>query len=169
MLSAESASGKFPLDAVAMMERIIHRVESDPTYRTNIEAAHTPANPTTADAVCDALRGVVRLLSPAVTITYTSSGFTCLRAARERPAAPILGLTPDLVTARRLALVWGVHPVQVPNVHDVAEMVERACDTALKRGFAKPGDDVVVVAGLPFGLSGTTNLLHVARVAAAAK
>lgn len=165
MLSAESASGKYPLEAVAMMDRIISWVEKDPAYRIGIEAAHTPAESTTADAVCCSLRRVAGLLSPAVTITYTSSGFTALRAARERPAAPILGLTPDTGTARRMAMVWGVHAVPVEEIHDVVEMVEQACRTALAEGFASRGDDVVVVAGLPFGCSGTTNLLHIARIA----
>jgi pyruvate kinase len=165
MLSAESASGKYPLEAVAMMDRIIAQVEKDPAYRTGIEAAHTAPEATTADAVCSSLRLVAGLLSPAVTITYTSSGFTTLRAARERPAAPILGLTPDPSAARRMAMVWGVHAVPVEEIHDVVQMVEHACRTALAEGFARPGDDVVVVAGLPFGRSGTTNLLHIARVA----
>ena len=104
------------------------------------------------------------LLSPAATVTYTSSGFTSLRAARERPAVPILSLTPDIVSARRMAMVWGVHAVLVDDVHDVAEMIECACRIARTEGFANPGDHVVVVAGLPFGQSGTTNLLHVARI-----
>jgi pyruvate kinase len=105
-------------------------------------------------------------MSPAVTITYTSSGYTSLRAARERPASPILGLTPHLATARRMALIWGVHAVPMTDIHDVGEMVEHACRAARNEGFARAGDDVVILAGLPFGASGTTNLLHVARIAA---
>lgn len=164
MLSAESASGSFPVEAVAMMDRIIARVEQDPAYRAGIEASHTPAEATTADAVCCALRRVAALLQPAVTVTYTSSGFTSLRAARERPAAPILGLTPQIQTARRMALVWGVHPVPGEEVADVAGMVEHARRAAVGNGFAVAGDDIVLVAGLPFGHSGTTNLLHIARI-----
>jgi pyruvate kinase len=164
MLSAESASGKYPLEAVAMMDRIIVRVEADPSYRAGIDATHDAALSTTADAVCASLRQVAALLAPAATVTYTSSGFTSLRAARERPAVPILSLTPDVVAARRMAMVWGVHAVLVDDVHDVGEMIECACRTARAEGFAKAGDDVVVVAGLPFGQSGTTNLLHVARI-----
>ncbi|NDZ13384.1 pyruvate kinase [Variovorax sp. WS11] len=164
MLSAESASGRYPLEAVAMMDRIIARVEADPSYRSGIDATHAAAQATTADAVCASLRDVAALLSPAATVTYTSSGFTSLRAARERPAVPILSLTPDIVSARRMAMVWGVHAVLVDDVHDVAEMIECACRTARTEGFAHPGDHVVVVAGLPFGQSGTTNLLHVARI-----
>ena len=147
------------------MQDVIDRLGGVPAYRIGIEASHTPAEPTTADAVCSSLRRVVELLSPAVTVTYTSSGFTGLRAARERPAAPIIGLTPHIATARRLAMVWGVHAVPTFDVRDVGEMVEHACAAARKEGFAQPGDDVVVVAGLPFGSSGATNLLHVARIA----
>ena len=164
MLSAESASGRYPLEAVAMMDRIIARVEADPSYRSGIDATHAAAQATTADAVCASLRDVAALLAPAATVTYTSSGFTSLRAARERPAVPILSLTPDIVSARRMAMVWGVHAVLVDDVHDVAEMIGRACRAARTEGFANPGDHVVVVAGLPFGQSGTTNLLHVARI-----
>lgn len=164
MLSAESASGRYPLEAVAMMDRIIARVEADPSYRSGIDATHAAAQATTADAVCASLRDVAALLAPAATVTYTSSGFTSLRAARERPAVPILSLTPDIVSARRMAMVWGVHAVLVDDVRDVAEMIECACRTAHAEGFANPGDHVVVVAGLPFGQSGTTNLLHVARI-----
>ena len=164
MLSAESASGKYPLEAVGMMDRIISRVEADASYRIGIDATHEASLSTTADAVCASMRQVAALLAPAATVTYTSSGFTSLRAARERPAVSILSLTPDVATARRMAMVWGVHAVLVDDVHDVAEMIECACRVACTEGFASAGNDVVVVAGLPFGLSGTTNLLHVARI-----
>jgi pyruvate kinase len=166
MLSAESASGQYPCEAVAMMERIIGRVEADPAWRTGLEACHAEPQANTPDAICLALRGVAALLQPAATVTFTSSGFSTLRAARERPATPILGLTPHPTTARRLALVWGVHPVPFEDVRDVAEMIEHAARAALAGGFAKAGDDVVVIAGLPFGLSGTTNVLHVTRISA---
>ncbi|HZE91186.1 MAG TPA: pyruvate kinase [Rhizobacter sp.] len=164
MLSAESASGKYPLEAVSMMDRIVTRAESGPSYRSGIDAVDVRAGSTTADAVCSSLRRVADMLSPAVTVTYTSSGFTSLRAARERPAVPILGLTHSLQTARRMAMVWGIHAVLVDEIHDVGEMIDCACRTALTDGFAKVDDDIVVVAGLPFGISGTTNLLHVARI-----
>lgn len=169
MLSAESASGQYPLEAVEMMDRIIVRVESGNSYRAGIEVADTPADATTADAVCSSLRGIAALLSPAATITYTSSGFTSLRAARERPASRILSLTPLVATARRLALVWGVHAVLIDEILDVAEMIRWANRTAVIEGFAGAGDQVVVVAGLPFGEAGTTNLLHVSRILGAAR
>lgn len=164
MLSAESASGKFPLEAVSVMNRIIERVERDPEYRSGIDASHTKAQSTTADAVCCALRQVVRIIEPAVTVTYTSSGFTSLRAARERASTAIVAMTPSMLIARRLALVWGVHALPFRNAHDVGEMIELACEAAQTEGFAKQGDTVVIAAGLPFGKSGTANLLHIAKL-----
>jgi len=168
MLSAESASGRFPVEAVAMMDRIVARVECSSTYRAGIEATHQPAQATTADAVCASLREVAALLHPAATITYTASGASALRAARERPDVPLLSLTPSLDTARRLAMAWGVHAVRVDDdVHDVGEMLQRAGQAAQAEGFAAPGDHIAIVAGLPFGHAGTTNLLHVHRLAKA--
>lgn len=168
MLSAESASGSYPMEAVEMMNRIITRVELSSSYRAGIDAAYTPARATTADAVCGSLRLVSALIAPAATITYTSSGFTSLRAARERPTAPILSLTPGIDTARRLAMVWGVHAVLVDQIHDVGEMIKRANRTAVTEGFANVGENVVIVAGLPFGEPGTTNLMHVSTIEAGA-
>jgi pyruvate kinase len=164
MLSAESASGQYPVEAVSIMHRIICEVEQDPAWRAGLEASHTPAEANTPDAICCALRRVAGLLEPAATVAYTTSGFSALRASRERPATPILALTPQLATARRLALAWGVHPVPFEEVHDVTEMVEHAGSAAVSHGFAGAGDVVVVIGGLPFGKSGSTNLLHVARI-----
>ncbi|MBS0345428.1 MAG: pyruvate kinase [Proteobacteria bacterium] len=164
MLSAESASGQYPVEAVAIMDRIIGEVEQDPAWRGELEASHTPAAATTPDAICCALRRVAGLLEPAATVAFTSSGFSALRASRERPVTPILALTPRQATARRLAIAWGVHPVPFDEVHDVVEMIEHATAAALREAVAQPGDTVVVIAGLPFGQQGSTNLLHVARV-----
>lgn len=164
MLSAESASGKFPLEAVSMMNRIVCQVEKDPAYRGGIDATHTPAQTTTQDAVCYALRGVAEVIKPAATITYTESGFTALRAARERPTTPILSLTPHFSSARRLAMVWGIHAIPFGQVSGIADMVMLATQVARRETFAEPGENVVIVAGLPFGRTGSTNLLHVARV-----
>lgn len=167
MLSAESASGRFPVEAVTMMDRIVARVEDSPAYHAGLEATHQPPQATIADAVCGSLRQVAALLRPAATVTYTASGFSALRAARERPAVPLLSLTPSLATARRLALAWGVHALRVDDVHDVGEMLQRAGQAAQDEGFAAPGDHIAVVAGLPFGHAGSTNLLHVHRLAPA--
>jgi pyruvate kinase len=164
MLSAESASGQYPVEAVSIMHRIICEVEQDPAWREGLEASHTPAGANTPDAICCALRRIAGLLEPAATVAYTSSGFSALRASRERPGTPILALTPQPATARRLALAWGVHPVPFEEVHDFAEMVEHAGSTAVSQGFAAPGDIIVVIGGLPFGHSGSTNLLHVLRI-----
>jgi len=164
MLSAESASGDYPVEAVAIMHRILCEVEHDPAWRAGLEASHSAAEANTPDAICCALRRVAALLEPAATVACTSSGFTALRASRERPQAPIIALTPQLATARRLALVWGVHPEPFEEIHDVGEMVEHASAAAVRHGFARPGERIVVVAGLPFGRSGSTNLLHVQQI-----
>ncbi len=164
MLSAESASGKYPLEAVQMMERILREVESDPYHRQLLEAGQTPAQSTSADAICAAMDTIAGLLPVAVIVTYTTSGSTSLRAARERPRPPILSMTPSIATARSLALVWGVHSVQTPDVSDVAEMVEHACRRSVEEEFAKPGDTILISAGMPFGTPGATNLVRIATV-----
>ena len=164
MLSAETAAGSFPVEAIAIMDRIITEVEQDPQYRLGIDANLPDPQPTAADAICDALHSVVHTLPVAVTVTYTSSGFSTLRAARERPEAPILSLTPNVGTARRLSLVWGVHSVQTPDIQRVQEMVDRACEVALAESFAKVDETLVIIAGMPFGKSGTTNMLRIAQV-----
>lgn len=164
MLSAESASGKFPVKAVAMMDRIIKEVESDPAYRALLDAQQVPPLPTAEDAICAALRDVTKIVNAVATVTYTTSGHTTMRAARERPTAPILSITPNINTARRLSLVWGIHSTVGSDVGSVEEMVKVAVSAALREGFAKAGESITVSAGLPFGESGTTNLLHIATV-----
>ena len=164
MLSAESASGKYPVDAVTMMRKIIVQTETDPQYRQSIESFRTPPRADVADAIGYAMRSVAGLLHVAATVAYTSSGYSALRMARERPEAPIIGMTPKLETARRMALYWGVHPVLTHDVRDVPEMTACACRAALAEGFARTGETIAIAAGVPFGSPGTTNLLHVARV-----
>jgi pyruvate kinase len=163
MLSAESASGKFPVQAVAMMDRIIARTEGDPQYRELIDASHTPPAANTADAIGWAARSVVGLLDVAALVAYTSSGSSALRMARERPRAPIIGMTPQRATARRLTLVWGVNPVVCDDVDHVDDMTVRAVQTA-KSLFAKTGQTIVIAAGMPFGTPGSTNLLRIAQI-----
>jgi pyruvate kinase len=165
MLSAESAAGKHPVEAVRIMDDIIAEVERDPYYRKATDAAHPPPDATVSDVICYALRQAASVLPVKAVVTYTTSGLTSLRAARERPAAPILGLTPDIRTARRLCLAWGVHPVQTPEAQHVAEIVEYACAVTTDQGLAGPGDLIAIAAGMPFGVTGTTtNLLRIARV-----
>jgi len=164
MLSAESAAGKYPVEAVQMMDRILAEVDSDPHYRELLDAAQTQAQSTSADAICAAMDTIAGLLPVAVIVTYTTSGSTSLRAARERPVPPIVSMTPRLATARSLALAWAVHSVQTPDVTTVAEMVERACQCARTEGFARTGDTILISAGMPFGTPGATNLLRIATV-----
>ena len=166
MLSAESASGRHPIEAVDMMNRIIGQVEADPFYRQLMDASHTAARPgeDVAEAVCCAMRRAVALLHAAAIVSYTSSGHTSLRAARERPESPILSLTPNIAAARRLALAWGVHSVHSQDVTDVNQMAEVACEVAKRERFAEPGQFIVAIAGMPFGTPGTTNLMRIATV-----
>jgi pyruvate kinase len=164
MLSAESASGRYPREAVAVMDAIVRAAEADPHCRTVVEASGFAPQPTVGDAICAALQQSAELLGAAAIVTFTRSGFTSLRAARERPQASIVSVTPDLATARRLALAWGVHSVHVPHdVDDVPGMVQAACTLARDQGFAQPGDTIAIAAGMPFGKAGTTNLLHIAQ------
>lgn len=164
MLSAESAAGKHPVTAVDFMSRIVEEVERDPLYRQLIDASHATARPSgdVTEAVCCAMRRAVALLHAEAIVCYTSSGHTSLRAARERPEAPILSLTPRLGSARRLALAWGVHSIHIADVASVDEMTERACEVARRERFAEPGKMLVVLAGMPFGTPGTTNLMRIA-------
>jgi pyruvate kinase len=162
MLSAESASGNFPREAVTMMDSIIRGVEGDTDVRPRDNARQEKSRTSHADAICSALRLVAQLVSAKATIAYTRSGFTSMRAARERPVAPILSLTPLMATARQLTPVWGIHSVVVENeITDEASMTRLACDAALAGDFGKPGDNIVIIAGIPFGVSGTTNLLRI--------
>lgn len=164
MLSGETAVGKYPAEAVAMMNRIILQVEQDPHYRALLDARQPPPQPNTEDAICAALRCVTATMPIAAIVTYTSSGYTSLRAARERPAAPILSLSARPDVARRLAFVWGVHPVHSPEFDEVEDIVEKARLTAIQEGLAQPSQSIVIAAGLPFGKPGTTNLLDIATV-----
>jgi len=161
MLSAETASGEYPVEAVGMMDRIIGRVERDPRYRRIMDAEHPDPEATPADAITAAARQVASTVSAAAIVTYTTSGSTTLRAARERPDVPILCLTPRLDTARRLALAWGTHCVHTEDVTSVEEMVDHASYHARRQGIAAKGDRLVTTAGMPFGTPGATNTLRI--------
>ena len=164
MLSGESAAGRFAREAVAMMNRIVERVERDPAYRRYVDWQQQDPEATSADAITAAARQVAETLDAASIVTYTTSGSTALRAARERPQVPILVLTPSLGTARRLALVWGVHCIHTDDATGFTDMVEKACAQALDSGHAAPDQRIVITAGVPFGTPGTTNALRIARV-----
>lgn len=164
MLSAESAAGAYPVEAVTMMNRIAEQVERDPTYRQIIEGQRAAPEPTSPDAISAAARQIGETLNIACIITYTSSGSTGLRAARERPNVPVIALSPITATARRLTLAWGLHCVVSEDAHDEGDMVDRACRIAFRDGFARPGQRVIITAGVPFGTPGATNLLRIAFV-----
>jgi pyruvate kinase len=164
MLSAESAAGQYPVEAVATMNRIAEEVESDALYRTIIHAQRTDPEATGADAISAAARQIAETLELSAIICWTSSGATGLRVARERPQPPIVAISPNLSTGRKLSLVWGVHCVVAEDAHDQDDMVQRACRLAFKDGFAKAGQRVIIVAGVPLGTPGATNMLRIAFV-----
>ncbi|MGF7175706.1 pyruvate kinase [Azospirillum doebereinerae] len=166
MLSAETASGDYPIEAVSMMDRIARRVEHDPLYRTIMDAQHPDPQQTAADAITAAARQVAHTIQAAAIVTYTTSGSTTLRAARERPEQPILCLTSVIETARRLQLVFGVHAVHTEDIANFSEMVQKATRTAHKDGIALEGQRLVITAGVPFGTPGNTNILRIAWVEA---
>jgi pyruvate kinase len=168
MLSAESASGIYPVEAVRMMDRIIASIEDDPLQRQMMQAVGSRKNGDATDAICAAIRTVADLLPVVATVTYTSSGATTLRVAHERPRTPILSLTPKVHVSRKLALVWGVHSVCASDVGSIEEIVDNASAAAVLHGFSVPTLPLVVVAGTPFGVSGSTNLMRIVWPAPAA-
>ena len=166
MLSAESAAGQFPVEAVATMNRIAEEVEGDPTYRGIIQSQRAEPEATGADAIAAAARQIAETLDLSAVICWTSSGSTALRVARERPEPPVVAISPNLATGRKLSLVWGVHCVIAEDAHDQDDMVERACRIAFTDGFAKAGRRVIIVAGVPLGTPGATNMVRIAFVGA---
>jgi pyruvate kinase len=164
MLSAETAAGDFPLEAVTMMDRIVRRVQVDPLYREGLRTEALAAEHTSPDAISAAARQVADTVGAAAIVSYTNSGATALRAARERPGVPTIALTARIETARRLALVWGLHCVHTSDVTRFGDMIQKATRIARREGFADKGQRVVITAGIPFGTPGATNVLHIAWV-----
>ena len=163
MLSAESAAGKYPVEAVGTMNRIAHEVERDPTFRGVIANQRPESGGTGADAIADAASFIAEDLDMAAIVCWTSTGSTALRVVRERPKPPVLALSPNISTARRLALSWGVHAIRTDDARDLEEMVDRSCTTAMEEAFAEAGERVIVVMGVPLGTPGATNMLRIAR------
>ncbi|HEY2069139.1 MAG TPA: pyruvate kinase [Rhizomicrobium sp.] len=164
MLSAETASGKHPIEAVAMMSRIAMEAESGPLFQSFMDAQRSEPEETTADAIMAAVHDVAHTVRARAIVCWTKSGSTALRAARERPEVPIIALTPMLETARRLSICWGLHCVLTEDAHDLDDVVDRSATLAYEEGFAKPGERIVITAGVPLGMSGSTNLLRVAFI-----
>ncbi|MDJ1158301.1 pyruvate kinase [Chelatococcus sp. SYSU_G07232] len=164
MLSAESAAGQYPVEAVTTMNRIAEEIEGDPNYRAIINGQRAEPEATGADAIAAAARTIAETLDLKAIVAWTASGATGLRIARERPQTAVLALTPNVSTARRLALVWGVHAIVTEDARDVDDMATRACQQAYRDDFAKPGQRIIIVAGVPFGTPGATNMVRVAFV-----
>jgi pyruvate kinase len=164
MLSAETAVGEYPIEAVTMMDRIARRVQSDPLYFASLQTKLLEHEHTNPDAISAAACQVAATVGAAAIVSFTSSGATALRAARERPAAPILAMTPHLGTARRLALLWGAHCVHSTDIKSFADMVQKAVRAAHHEELAQPGQRIVITAGVPFGTPGATNILRIAWV-----
>ena len=164
MLSAESAAGDFPVEAVRTMSNIAGRVERDPNYPGIINAQRLEPEATGADAISAAARQIAETLQLSAVICYTASGTTGLRASRERPTVPIIALSPVVETARRLSLAWGLHCVVTEEPANLDDMVDKACRIAFGEKFAKPGDRVIITAGVPLGTPGATNMLRIAYI-----
>jgi len=164
MLSAESASGKYPREAVAMMNRIATSAEADPTHYARVHFTETLPDATTNDAIARAAGDMTRTVGASAIVCFTSSGSTARRVARERPTVPLLVLTPSLKTARRLGLLWGAHAVRTRDVASFEEMLGKSKRMALRHGLARGGERIIVTAGVPFGTPGSTNVIHVARL-----
>ena len=164
MLSAETAAGQYPLEAVDMMDRIVTRVEQDDGWRHLTDAGRPHAGSSVSDAIAAAASQVARTIGATAVVAFTASGSTALRVSRERPVPPIVALVTDEAVARRLAVAWGVHAVVTQGAHGMSEAVIRATKLAREEGFARAGEAIVVAAGIPFGQAGTTNSLRVAIV-----
>ncbi|MHC5349890.1 pyruvate kinase [Metapseudomonas furukawaii] len=161
MLSAETASGDYPLETVQMMSKIIRQVENGPDFQSQLDVSRPQAEATASDAISCAIRRISSILPVQVLVNYTESGSSSLRASRERPKAPILSLTPNLETARRLTLAWGIYSVVNERLHKVEEVTSTALEIAQAQGMAQRGDTVVITAGVPFGQPGSTNSLRI--------
>ena len=164
MLSAESAVGRHPQSAVAIMDRIIRAVEEDEEYWSSLPRDMTPPQATTADAIALSARHIADVVGCSAVVAYTSTGSSAIRVARERPRCGVIGLTPFVETARKLSLVWGVRSVVTEDVSNVEEMVDKADAAVRKLGVAEVGDRVAVIAGIPFGRAGKTNTIRVLRL-----
>lgn len=164
MLSAESASGQYPIEAVSIMNKIILATEQDPIYHQMLTNSRVDPLKTVADCITASAREIAHIISIPVIVTFSESGLTPLSAARERPDSPVLALTSNLTTARFLGLVWGVHSHLISPVSTFSEMVEIACRLACQENFAQNDDQILVAAGVPFGTIGGTNTLQIAKI-----
>ncbi len=164
MLSAESASGQYPIDAVSTMSRIAEEVEQDQNYWSIMRTLNAEPEATGSDAIAAASHQIADTLNLKTVAAWTFSGSTAFRIARERPNSTVIALTPSIDTARRLALVWGVHSIRTKDANDIDDMAFRACKFAVREGFSNVGERVIIVAGMPFGTPGATNMVRIAFI-----
>ena len=164
MLSAETAAGQYPLEAVEVMGRIIAETERDVRSNHALKVYPLDGEPTDADAIARAASDIATARRCVAIVTFSSTGSTTLRAARARGLVPILGLTPSHHVARKLTLVWGVYAVQTRDVTSLSDMVGKAARMVQRKGFAVLGDRIVVTAGVPFGQPGSTNVIRLVEV-----
>ena len=164
MLSAESASGQYPVEAVSTMNRIAEEVEQDQSYWSIMRTLNAEPEATGSDAIAAGAHQIADTLNLKAIAAWTFSGSTAFRIARERPNSTVIALTPNINTARRLALVWGVHPIRTKDASDLDDMAFRACKFAVREGFSNVSDRVIIVAGVPFGTPGATNMVRIAFV-----
>ncbi len=162
MLSAESAAGAWPIEAVSTMDSVARSVESDPTYREVIESSRAVSRQSVADAIVGAAREVAETTDVVAICAFTQSGTTVSLTARERPRVPIIAMCSEETTLRRLCLTWGAHCVRTPELERFKQAVVNAAKAATEFGFANETQNIIVVAGVPFKTSGTTNILRVA-------
>jgi pyruvate kinase len=162
MLSAESAAGHYPIEAVSTMNQVAIEVEADPTYRQIVSASRTAQGTTVADGIVAAAREIAEKTDIKVICCFTQSGTTALLTARERPSVPIIAMTSVEHTARRLCLSWGCNCVMTPELLRFKGAVVNAARAARAEGFAGESDQIVVTAGVPFNVPGTTNILRIA-------
>jgi pyruvate kinase len=163
-LATSEASGQYPLDAVRMMDRIIARVEHDPRWPGLMAAEHAEeGGRADLDAIASAACRAAETAGAACLVAFTARGATARRISRERPLQPVLALTPSLDSARRMSLGWGLEPRVANDPVGEDDMAAQAVEAAVALGFAAPRDPVVVVAGVPFGRAGSTNLLRIAH------
>ncbi|WP_037228346.1 pyruvate kinase [Roseobacter sp. GAI101] len=162
MLSAESAAGSYPIEAVKTMDNVATEVEMDPTYTQIIESSRTADRMTVADGIVAAAREIAETTNIRAICCFTQSGTTGLLIARERPRVPIIALTPLVKTARRLALSWGTNCIITDRLDRFKMAVVSAARAAREEGYAGPEDLIVVIAGVPFNVEGSTNILRVA-------
>ncbi len=165
MLSAETAAGAWPEEAVTIMDKIAVQVERDEAYLGRVRYLDTPPDQTTADALAHACMTIADTVPIGAITVFTGSGSTARRVARERPSVPMLVLTPSMKTARRVALLWGAHPVPTKDIGSFEEMIAKGKRMTLRHGFGKAGTKLIALAGVPFGTPGSTNLLHVVTLA----